>query len=52
MFGSLARAIQSAQGTEDIVTGTVKLALLSRIENEFFDTILSDFSPPVPRSQL
>ena len=48
MFGSLARAIQSTQGTEDIVTGTVKLALLSRIENEFFDTILSDFHRQFP----
>ncbi|NOE36347.1 MULTISPECIES: LysR family transcriptional regulator [unclassified Ruegeria] len=48
MFGSLARAIQSAQGTEDIVTGTVKLALLSRIESDFFDAILADFHLQFP----
>ncbi|WP_298848127.1 LysR family transcriptional regulator [uncultured Ruegeria sp.] len=48
MFGSLARAIQSAQSTDDTVTGTVKLALLSRIENEFFDQVLSDFHRQFP----
>lgn len=48
MFGSMTRAIQSAQGTEDVVTGRVKLALLSRIENDFFDQILSDFHRQFP----
>lgn len=48
MFGSLARAVQTAQGTEDIVTGTVKLALLSRIENDFFDQTLAAFHRRYP----
>ena len=48
MFGSLSRAIRSAQGTEDLVTGRVKLALLSGIENEFFDTLLADFHQQYP----
>ena len=48
MFGNLVRTIQSAQGTEDVVTGTVKLALLSRIESNFFDTVLSDFHRQYP----
>lgn len=52
MFGSLARAIQSAQGTEDIVTGTVKLALLSRIENAFFDQVLTDFHRMHPEARF
>ncbi|WP_299849564.1 LysR family transcriptional regulator [uncultured Roseovarius sp.] len=43
IFGNLVRTIQSTQGTEDVVTGKVKLALLSRIESEFFDKVLSDF---------
>jgi len=47
-FGSLARAIQTAQGTEDTVTGTVRLALLSRVENAFFDDILTEFHRQFP----
>lgn len=43
IFGSLARTIQTTQGTKDVVTGKVKLALLSRIESPFFDQLLSDF---------
>lgn len=43
IFGNLVRTIQTTQGTEDVVTGKVKLALLSRIESDFFDDILSDF---------
>ncbi|WP_306116571.1 MULTISPECIES: LysR family transcriptional regulator [unclassified Roseovarius] len=48
MFGNLVRTIQNTQGTQDVVTGNVKLALLSRIENAFFDTILSDFHRQFP----
>ncbi|WP_039018444.1 LysR family transcriptional regulator [Halocynthiibacter namhaensis] len=43
IFGSLARTIQTTQSTNDVVTGKVKLALLSRIESSFFDEILTDF---------
>ena len=43
IFGNLVRTIQSTQSTKDILTGKVKLALLSRIESDFFDNILSDF---------
>jgi len=43
IFGNLVRTIQTVQGTDDVVTGKVKLALLSRIESDFFDQILSDF---------
>lgn len=48
MFGNLVRTIQSAQGTEDVVTGTVKLAVLSRIESDFFDSVLADFHRQYP----
>lgn len=43
IFGNLIRTIQSTQGTQDTLTGKVKLALLSGVESDFFDNILSDF---------
>lgn len=49
IFGNLVRTIQSTQGTEDVVTGKVKLALLSRVESGFFDQVLSDFHRENPR---
>jgi DNA-binding transcriptional LysR family regulator len=48
IFGNLVRTIQTTQGTKDVVTGKVRLALLSRIENEFFDTLLADFHRTYP----
>jgi DNA-binding transcriptional LysR family regulator len=52
IFGNLVRTIQSAQGIRDVVTGKVKLALLSRIENDFFDDVLSDFHHQNPEVGL
>jgi len=43
IFGNLVRTVQTVQGADDAVTGKVKLALLSRIESDFFDQILADF---------
>jgi len=43
IFGNLVRTIQSTQDTKDVVTGKVKLALLSGVVSDFFDDILSDF---------
>ncbi|WP_223427637.1 LysR family transcriptional regulator [Tateyamaria pelophila] len=43
IFGNLVRTIQRTQGTEDVVTGTLKLALVSGVVNDFFDQVLSDF---------
>lgn len=43
IFGNLGRTLRATQGTTDVVKGKVNLALLSRIESEFFDRILSDF---------
>lgn len=49
IFGNLLRTIQTTQGTTDEVTGTVKLALVSGVENAFFDTLLSDFHRQHPK---
>ena len=49
IFGNLVRTVQSTQGTQDAVTGKVKLALLSGVENNFFDSVLSDFHRAHPQ---
>jgi DNA-binding transcriptional LysR family regulator len=43
IFGNLVRTIQSTKGTKDVVTGTVKLVLVSGVVSEFFDQVLADF---------
>ncbi|WP_107495601.1 LysR family transcriptional regulator [Thalassobius sp. I31.1] len=48
IFGSLSRTIQATQGAEDVVTGKVRLAFLSRVESPFFDQLLSDFHAAHP----
>ncbi len=52
IFGNLVRTVQSTQGTQDVVTGKVTLALLSGVENDFFDTVLSDFHRAHPHVSL
>lgn len=52
IFGNLVRTIQTTRSTDDIVTGKVKLALLSRIENGFFDMVLSEFHQQNPQVQF
>ena len=52
IFGNLVRTIQTTQGTTDVVTGTVKLALVSGIENGFFDDLLSEFHRAYPKVSL
>jgi len=49
IFGNLVRTIQTTQGTKDVVSGKIKLALLSRIESDFFDEVLSDFHRQHPQ---
>ena len=49
IFGNLVRTVQSTQGTQDAVTGKVKLALLSGVENDFFNKVLSDFHRAHPQ---
>ena len=43
IFGTISRAVLTAQNTPDELTGQVTLATLSRIESPHFDQILSDF---------
>ncbi|WP_298864307.1 LysR family transcriptional regulator [uncultured Sulfitobacter sp.] len=43
LFGNLVRTIENSQGTKDVVTGKVKLALLSGVVSDFFDGVLADF---------
>ncbi|WP_120501209.1 LysR family transcriptional regulator [Roseovarius sp. EL26] len=43
IFGTISRAVQTAQTTEDELTGQVTIATLSRAESSHFDQILSSF---------
>ena len=52
IFGNLVRTIQTTQNTADVVTGTIKLALLSGIENDFFDNLLSEFHRLYPEASF
>ncbi len=52
IFGNLMRSIQATRETEDSVTGSVKLALLSRVENAFFDSVLSKFHVQNPKVNI
>lgn len=37
------RAVENTQGTSDVVTGKVRIALLSGVVSDFFDGVLTDF---------
>lgn len=49
IFGNLTRTVKTTRNTRDVVTGKVKMALLSRIESDFFDSILADFHRENPQ---
>jgi DNA-binding transcriptional LysR family regulator len=43
IFGNLVRTVETTLGTKDVVTGKIKLALVSGVVSDFFDRVLSDF---------
>ncbi|SLN44877.1 HTH-type transcriptional regulator CysL [Roseovarius albus] len=49
IFGTISRAVQTAQTTTDELTGHVTIATLSRVESPHFDQILSDFHSQHPQ---
>ncbi len=48
VFGTITRAVQTAQTTRDHLTGQVSIATTSRIESPFYDRVLSDFHEQNP----
>lgn len=48
VFGTISRAVQTAQTTQDPLKGTVSLAMTSRIESAFFDGALAQFHTENP----
>ena len=43
IFGNLVRTVETTLGTKDVVTGKVKLALVSGVASDFFDEVLAAF---------
>jgi len=49
IYGTVARAISFDQGTEDELSGKVTISVLSRIESDLFDRVLSKFHRRHPK---